>query len=397
MQTRQRSGTFSSSFSVVESGAAELLPGEVYTARVSRVDSGLLELELGDSCLVAESAYSFRVGDRLTLRYIGRHSGMIRFALAPPSPGSRDGTGMLRTLALAVGADDSADCHTAMDLLLRHALPLAAENVNTLSELLQRDCELNPGLLLELSEFWSAGLRPAVGMLHNHFRWRSSGQGLCALIREAAEFERLRNPLSVGGGLERLAIIGEDGEAADQRSTRLILRLLYGGANDPMSLDQLCRDTELRRNPALSALLDVLAMHCLRSAMDSPRVEFSVPLATSRGDCDARLSVLPLGQRHYQQRFSCILTLVRRDQPETCLQVHGDGDGLEFSMLSGDGSLATALRYAVEPRITSPPRRLPEPTDPAALESGYPGFAQRLPLGVSRLLARLSQVLQERC
>ncbi|MCB1216050.1 hypothetical protein KDL44_01575 [bacterium] len=381
----------------MESEAPELVPGEVYAARVTRVDSGLLELELGDSCLVAESAYSFRVGDRLTLRYIGRHSGMIRFALAPPSPGSREGAGMLRTLALAVGADDSADCHTAMDLLLRHSLPLQAENVNTLAELLQRNSELGPGLLLELSEFWSAGLRPAVGMLHNYFRWRNSGQGLCALIREAAEFERLRNPLSVGGGLEHMAIIGEGGEAADQRSTRLILRLLYGGANDPMSLDQLCQDNDLRRNPALSALLDVLGMQCMRSAIDSPRMEFSIPLAGRIGDCDARLSVLPLGQRHYRQRFSCILTLMCRGEQQSSLQVHGDGDGMEFSMLSGDGSLATALRYAVEPRITSPPRRLPEPTDPALLEDGYPGFAQRLPLGIPRLLARLSAVLQERC
>src|SRR5690606_15292630 len=114
MQTRERNGGALAGLTLLEGSGNGLRPGEVYTARVTCARDGQVELELGDSCLVADTRYRFRVGDRVTLRYIGSHAGQIRFELALPGGAGMHESGMLRTLALAVGAEDSSYSQGAM-------------------------------------------------------------------------------------------------------------------------------------------------------------------------------------------------------------------------------------------------------------------------------------------
>ncbi|MCB1185823.1 hypothetical protein KDL29_01540 [bacterium] len=397
MHTRERNGGALAGLSLVEGSGNGLKPGEVYTARVSCAREGQVELELGDSCLVADTRYRFRVGDRVTLRYIGSHAGQIRFELALPSGASGHETGMLRTLALAVGAEDSSYSHGAMDLLLRHALPLTAENVNQLAELQKRGCLFSPGFMSELGRIWSARLKPSASMLSNYSHWRERDISLSELVRESVEFEQMRNSSSRGQDLAKQALIGYAGQPVDQRSIGISLRSLYGGANDPLSLGQLRTDDDLRRNFSFCRLLDILAMQCLLATLDGPRMSFVLPMASRCGDRDVRLQLTLLGRRNYRERYSCIIGIDNPVQQACEMQVGGYGDEASIEMLSGSGEIAGLLRKEPEPRVLTPARMMPAIGDMRTENGGFPGFAQRIPAGLHRLLARLSVVLQERC
>lgn len=377
---------------------AGLVTGEVYSARVSRVDERQVELEFSDRCLVADTPYRFRLGDRIALRLVGSSSGQLSFQLAVPAERQQGAAEHLSTFARAAGIPRHPAALAALGELLAHRLPVQSESAADMQALQAQGCPIGAGFTAELRRIWAAGYRPSVSVMANLAHQCAGHLSLGGLIRSLPQLpvhfrHQERNVL-----LSDYAIAGNAGSKSLARSIGNILRLLYSDEDDPRYLANVLPNQAVVAQPALRQLLDLLAMQRLLATLDSPHLKFILPMAGTRTDLDVLVDLRPLGRSGYLPRFSCHVKLDDAASGAVELQFVSEGADCRMALLRGNPAWITQLLETPLLQDDAAAQDWPicKPETELAT-SDYPGFAGRLPHSLLTGLARLGQLLYERC
>jgi hypothetical protein len=375
-----------------------LIPGEVYSVRVSRVDERQVELEFSDRCLVADTPYRFRLGDRIALRLVGSNSGQLSFQLAVPAMQKQQAAEHLATFARAAGIPRHPASLAALGQLLELQLPVHCESAADMQALQAQGCPLGTAFAADLRRIWAAGQRPSVSMLACLGHQHADSLSLCAVLRRLPPL-----PLQFLNG-QRTANIADyavAGTGAGQHSARSIgqiLRLLYSDADDPRNISNVIPRKLIESSAPLSQLLELLAMQRLLATLDSPHQKYILPMAGRQTDIDVLVDLRPLGRSGYLPRYSCHVKLEDAGENGTELQFVSEGTDCRMALLRGNPDWIWQLLETTLPRDEGPARDWPICRPGSTLaRPDYPGFSGRLPHSLLEGLARLGQVLYERC